>query len=164
MRACEQRVLQDAPGRGIDADGNLIDRCGRRVRFQIEQRQRAQGSHVANGRRQLQAADMNGLRHQPEAHAQDGGGAIAALEPCRQRLEQPREHERQRLEPLDRPFQIDRRFERFFRNRRHQRPRVVAARDRLPGEPLGSQAGRKIGGRQRRELAECFDTPRSKYR
>lgn len=90
---------------------------------------------------------------------QDGGATIAALETCRQRLEEARQHERQRLERVDRPLELERRVEALLGQRRHQRPRVVAARDRLPRQRAAPEPRRQIGRRQRRELAERAHAP-----
>ena len=98
-------------------------------------------------------------RDQPKLEVQDRRAAVAPLEARRQRLEQPRQHERQRLEPLDRPFELERRFEALLGQRRHERRRVLAARDRLPGQRVLPEPRRQIGGRQRRELAQRSDPP-----
>src|SRR5213079_2222986 len=49
-----------------------------------------------------------------------------------ERLQQPRQDERQRLERLDWPFEIERRFESLRGEGRNQRTDVLAARQRLP--------------------------------
>jgi len=85
--------------------------------------------------------------------------AVAPLEARRQRLEQTRQHERQRLEPLDRPLQLQRRLEPLLFEGRHQRPDIVAARDRLPDERLAAEPRREIPRRQRRQLAERLHAP-----
>ena len=54
MRPREKPVLQDAAWRRIDHDGDAIDGGGRRMRFEIEQRQRAERPHVADRRRQIE--------------------------------------------------------------------------------------------------------------
>jgi hypothetical protein len=50
----------------------------------------------------------------------------------RQRFHQPSEHERERLQTLDRPLEIDRLFETFFRNHRQERPWIFPTRKPLP--------------------------------
>ena len=90
---------------------------------------------------------------------QYGRAAIAPLEARGERLEQAREHERQRLESIDRPFQFDRRLEAFLRHVRHERPHVVAARDGLPDESRRAEPRGKIGRRKRGELAQSSETP-----
>ena len=57
-----------------------------------------------------------------------------------ERLHQPAEHERERLEPFDRPLEFERLLEPLLRRRRHERPRVLAARDALPARPPSAQA------------------------
>ena len=66
MRAREQRVLQHAARRRIDDDGDAIDRRGRRMGLQIEQRQRAQRAHVAHRRRQLEPPRVDLACDQPQ--------------------------------------------------------------------------------------------------
>lgn len=56
MRACKQGVLHDTARRWVDEDRHAIDRGRRRVRFEIEQQERAERPHVTNRRRQLQMA------------------------------------------------------------------------------------------------------------
>ena len=149
LRAREERVLQHAAGRRIDDDGDAIDAGARRMRFEIEQRQRAQRSHVAHRRRQLEPPRADLARHQPQQDVQHRGAAVAPFEARRQRLEQPRQHERQRLELLDRPFEIHRGFEPFFGDVGDQRTRVLTARNGLPDEPALTEPRRHIGGWKR---------------
>ena len=99
-----------------------------------------------------------------EPHVQDRRTAIAPLEPRRQRLEQPRQHERQRLEPVDRPVEIDRPVEALLRQIRYQRADVVAARERLPQEAVLTEPCGQIGGGQRGELTERVEAPGAKDR
>ena len=56
VRAREQRVLQHAPRRRIDEDGDLFDRRRRRMRFEIEQDERPERPDVAYRRGELEAA------------------------------------------------------------------------------------------------------------
>ena len=99
------------------------------LRFERQQRDRAQRLGIAHRRRQLQRLLVHGLVHQVQAHVQHGHAAIPAFEVRGQRLDQAPEHERQRLEALDRPFQIERLLEPLLRQRGHQRL-VVFARAR----------------------------------
>jgi hypothetical protein len=99
------------------------------------------------------------MRDEAQEHVQHRRPAIAALEARRQRFEQPREHERQRLEILDRPFQIERRFEALRVEHRHERPDVLAARDRLPRERRAAHPRDEIRGREGREITERPETP-----
>ena len=164
MRTREQRVLQHPARRRIDEDRDLIDRRRRRMRFEIEQRQRAQRADVAQRCGQLQMPLVQLTRDQPQRDVQRRRPAIARFETRRQRFEQTREHERQRFEPFDRPLEIERRVEPLLRERRHERPDVVAARDRLPEESLRSEARGEVGRRQRGELAKRLHTPTLKRR
>jgi hypothetical protein len=85
--------------------------------------------------------------------------AVLAFEPLAQRLEQPREHERQRLELVERPLELERLLEARGHTRRHQRARVFAARQPLPAHALLPQPRRQFGRRQRRHIAERAETP-----
>ena len=97
--------------------------------------------------------------HEAKRHVQRRRAAVAAFQPHRERFEQPREHERQRIEPFDRPLQFDRRLEAFVRERRHERADIRAARDHLPVETLWSEAGGEIGGGKRGEITERSEPP-----
>ena len=99
------------------------------------------------------------FRDQPQLEVEDGRAAIAAFETDRQRLEEPRQHERQRLEAFHRPFQLERGFEALFGQRRHERRRVLAARDRLPGQRMLAEARRQVGRRQRGKFPQRSDPP-----
>ena len=125
---------------------------------------------AASGRRASATAARGGARarsprHQPELHVQHGHAAVAALEADRQRLEQPREHERQRLEALDRPLEIHGRLEPLLR----QHPARAAGRRRLaPGPATAgparpSRADRSAGG-SAAQLAERPEPPALKRR
>ena len=133
--------------------------AGRRVRFEIEQRERAQHARVAHGRRQLDHPLVQIARDQRQRDAQDDGAPIATLEPIAQRIEQTRQHKRQRLEPLDRPFEIERLFELVG----HARPaRAAAFLRRAPIAASGGRVvrgGRRAHGRQRRKISERLETP-----
>ncbi len=97
-------------------------------------------------------------------HVQHGGAAIAPLETDGNGLEEPRQHERERLEAVNRPFELERRFESLFGHRGDERVAILTAGDRLPEEALLTKPGREIGGWKRREVAQRFETPRSKRR
>ena len=95
-------------GRGIDLDRHHVDRRGRGMGFQIEQQQRAQDARIAHRRRQLQQPRVRRPIGQPQRQMHRDRAAVRLLERGRQRIEQPGEHERQRLERVDRPFQLAR--------------------------------------------------------
>ena len=86
-------------------------------------------SRIGDGSCRRRACDL--ARDEPQLDVQDRRAAIAALEARRQRLEQPRQHERQRLEPLDRPFEI----ERALRTARRAASARAAARPRRARSP-----------------------------
>src|SRR6266581_458323 len=94
-----------------------------------------------------------------QADMQHRGAAIALLEMRRKRVHQPRQHERQRLEPLDGPFEIERLLEAFFRKRRHERRWILAAREALPGDTVFAEARRDVIRWQRREVSEGSQSP-----
>ena len=109
---------------------------------------------IAHGGRQLQHARMPRAIDEPQFEMDGRGAAIGALERRRQRLEQPREHERQRLQPVDRPLELDALEKARHIGIGHERTRIDSAR-----HPLKSDAGlpeprRQRPGRERRQLAE----------
>ena len=57
LRARVERVLHDAARRRIDDDGDAIDGRLDRVRLEVEERERAQRTHLAYRCRQFQAPD-----------------------------------------------------------------------------------------------------------
>ena len=84
-------------------------------------------------------------------------GAVLCVR--RQWLEQPPKYERQRLEPVDRPFEIEHLLESFLRHLGPQRPRILATREALPGCPAHAQSCSHTVNRQCRQLAQRADTP-----
>ena len=82
QRPCQQRELDDSAGRRIDGDDHAIDGRRRRMRFEIEQRQRPQRARVAHRRRQLQRSlvHLAASLLQMQADVQHRGTAIAPLE------------------------------------------------------------------------------------
>ncbi len=94
-----------------------------------------------------------------QSHVQHGRAAIALLQVRLERLHQTAEHERQRLELLDRPFELERLLESLFGHGRHQRTRVLSTRETLPVCVLTAKTCREIVGRQCREIAERSQTP-----
>src|SRR5262245_66321074 len=128
--------MRDAPGRGIELDRDDVDHHFARwgpatlptslraraaatrrfppalactswwICFEIEQEQRPQDARIAHRRRQLQQALMDAAIREAQVEMDRHGAAIGAFERGRQRIEQPREHERQRLELLDRPLEL----------------------------------------------------------
>ena len=151
-------------GRRIDGDDDAIDGAGGRMRFEIEQRQRPQRPRIAHRRRQLQRPFVHHARlacglDEEETHVQHGRAAIAALEMRFERLQQTAEHERQRLEPLDRPLEIERLLEALLGHGRHERSGILTAREPLPSHARLPETRGHIVGRQRREIAERAQTP-----
>ena len=136
QRTLEQRELQHAPGRRLDAHRDPVDPGTGWMRFEIEQRQRSQHAGIANGRRQLQAPHVRLARDQPQGGGEHGRRTAAPLEVRAHGVEQAPEHERQRLESFDGPLGIEVRLEGFLRHERHERPGIFAA-----GQPLQADAG-----------------------
>ncbi len=121
------------------------------MRLEIEEQQRAQHLRVTHRGRQLQQASVHRPIDEAQIEPQRRRPAIGALERGRQRVEQAREHERQRLELVDRPFQIDRLDESGHTGIRDERRQIDPRRQPLQHEaglphPLG-----EIGGRQSRQ-------------
>jgi len=100
---------------------------------------------------------------QAEGDVQCSGAAIAPFEPRRQRLEQPRQDERQRLGPFNGPLQLDRRLKTLVRTQRHQWSDVLPVREGVPHQPLLSKTRRQLVGWQRRQIAERFQSPPFEY-
>jgi len=159
QRPLEQRVLHDARGRRVHLDGDDVDPGRRRVRLEIEQQQCPQHTRVAHGRRQLQQPCVRRSIHQAQIQADRRRAAIGALEGERQRIEQPRQHERQRLQRVDGPLELHRLQEPRHAGIRHERRAVGAAREPLQREPFLPHPLRQIGRGQRGHLAETFQTP-----
>ncbi len=134
------------------------------MRFEIEQRERAERARVLHRRRQLQRAFVHRPRHQVQAHVEHGGAAAAAIEMRRQRLEQPAQDERQRLQAVDRPLEIERLLEALLRHCGQQRPRILASRQPLPPDARLPETGGDGIGRQLRDIAERPQSPLSECR
>ncbi len=71
-----------------------------------------------------------------ETHVQNRRAAAAPFEMRFERFEQTAEHEGQRLELIDRPFEIERLLEALFGNGRHQRSGILTAREPLPSHAV----------------------------
>lgn len=157
--ALQQRPLRDAAGRGIDEHADLVDAGWGRMRFEIEQDERAQDARVVKRGRQLELPDVHLARDETQPHVQRRGAAIVQPELRAQRLEQPGQEKGQRLEPFDRPFERQHRLEPLRLFRRHQRPRIFAARQPLQEQPLAAKPLEQRSRWQRDEIAERFEAP-----
>ena len=82
---------------------------------------------------------MHGAIDEPQIEMDGRGAAIGALERRRQRFEQARQHERQRLEPVDRPLELDALEETRHIRIGHERARVDSARHALQRDPRLSE-------------------------
>src|SRR3954464_5835997 len=134
------------------------------MRLEIEERERAQCPRVPNRRRQLQRSLVNGTcpvlaSDQVQPDVEYGRAAIALLEGPFERLHQPSEDERERLEPVDWPFEIERLLESLFGHRRHKWQRGFPRRDALPPRAGVAKPRRDIIGWQGREFAKGAKTP-----
>ena len=74
-------------------------------------------------------------------------------------IDHARHHERQRLEPLDRPLEHERRLERLVALVAHQRTQVLAARQPLPARPDRAHTRQHVGRGQACKLPERGDAP-----
>src|SRR5262245_55579662 len=99
-----------------------------------------------------------------QADVQHGCAPTAALEMRRQWLEQPPEYERQRLEPVDGPFEIERLLEPLLRHLGPQRPRILATCEALPACPTPAHPRSYAINGQRRQLTQRADTPTAEGR
>jgi hypothetical protein len=161
QRTREQRELHDAAGRGIDGNRDPIDSRVRGMRFEIEQRERPQRTRVAHRRRQLQRPFVHGACDQMQPDVQDRRAAIAPLEMRGQRLHETAKHERERLESLDRPVQLECLLEPLLGRCRHERPLVLPTRKALPLHARCSQPRGHFIRRQDSKLTERSKPPPS---
>ena len=158
-RPFEQRVLHDAAGRRIDFDGDDVDGGRRGVRLEVEQQQRPQHTRIAHRRRQAEGARVRRPVGEPQVQAQRHAAAIGCFERGGQRFEQPRKDERQRLQQLDRPFELERCDEPAHPGIGDERPRIDAARQALVGDAGRTEPRRQVGGGQCREFADRRQPP-----
>ena len=133
----QQRRLDDAAGHRLERHRQRVDAGRRRMRFEIEDNQRAQHPRVAHRHRQAEPPHVELAGDQAQRRLQRDRAEAVVIQPRAQRIDHPAERERQRLDRLDRPFEGARRLERLRLGGRHQRPRIPPARHRMPG-----QAGR----------------------
>ena len=85
--------------------------------------------------------------------------AIGPLERRRQRVEQPRQHERQRLERFDRPVEHVPLEKTGRRIGRHQPGRVLARRRLMQADARRSEPRVDVGARQTRDVPERPQSP-----
>ena len=135
--AFEQRALDDSRRRRFEQDRHAIDRIGNRLRLELEHEQRPERACVANRRGQFQPPRHDLARDERERKLNRRRAPVGLLERHRQRVEQARKHERERLQRVDRPFQIHRRLEPRSIHVRDERPVVSAAGDAVQHEPAG---------------------------
>ena len=142
-------------------DRHAIDRRRRRMRFEIEQRERAQHPRIAHGRRQLHRA----LVHVRASRAssldmQRHDAAIVAVRDARTTA-RTTARARTTTARARRSATRDRATPRTLSGDygRHQRPRVLAARPALPSQAILPEPGGQIGGRQRGQIAERAEAP-----
>ena len=90
---------------------------------------------IAHRRRQLQHARVHRPIDEPQIEPERRRAAIGALERDRQRIEQPRQHERQRLQRVDRPLELH-----PLDEARHVRDPARAARGSQPQRELLQRA------------------------
>ena len=81
----------------------------------------------------------------------------------RQRIEQPRQHERQRLQRVDRPLQLHPLDEARHVRIGHERPGIAPQRQLLQPHAVLPHARRQIAGVERRELSERRQPPAPRH-
>ena len=81
-------------------------------------------------------------------------GPIAPRQMRLERFHQTAEHERQRLEAVDGPLEIERLLEPLPGQRGHERTRILAARQPLPRDPFLPQTRRHLAGVERLEAGD----------
>jgi len=89
---------------------------------------------------------MHGFADQVQSNVQYGRAAAATIELGFQWIEEPTEHKRQRLQPLDGPFKIERLLEAFLLDDGKKRPRILTTGQTLPPhallpQPRGDSSG-----------------------
>ena len=129
------------------------------MRFEVEHEERPQHFGIAHGGRQLQHARMPRAIDEPQLQMDGRGAPVRTLERRGQRLEQPRQHERQRLQPVNRPFELDAFEEARHIGIGHERARIDSTRHALQGDAGLPQPCGQRPGRQRRQLAERRKPP-----
>ena len=99
------------------------------MRFEIQHQQRAQHARIAHGGWELQYTPVHGAIDEPEIQPQRRRAAIRSLERSRQRIEQPCQNERQRLQRVDRPLELHPLNEARNVRIRHERPGIQPQRE-----------------------------------
>ena len=89
---------------------------------------------------------MHGLGDQVQPDMQHGRATSATIELGFQWLQESSEYKRQRLQPLDGPFKIERLLETFLWSNGEKRPRILTARQALPPYALLSKPCSHGGG------------------
>ena len=87
----------------------------------------------------MQDSLVHRTRDEPQSHGHFGGAAIGALERHGQLIAQPAEHERQRLEPFDRIFELESLDESHSFADRHERHRIFATGSTMPSHAERSE-------------------------
>ena len=163
LRAFQQRPLHDAPGRRFHAHDHAVDGRGGRMRFQIQQDQRAQRFRIAHGRGQLQRARVGVASGEVQFGVQHRGAAVGAFESHRKRFQHAPQDERKWLQTFDGPFELERGVEGLVVDERHERRQVVATRGVLPARTERPQARRQFGRRQIGEHPQRADAPAAQH-
>src|SRR5678815_2072156 len=94
-----------------------------------------------------------------QAHVEDRRAAVTLLQVSLEPIHQAPEHERQRLELLDGPLEIERLLEPLFGYSGHQRTGVFPASQTLPVRLLTAEARGEIICGQCREIAKRSQAP-----
>ena len=147
--------------RDIDVHLDDIDARRRRMRLEVEQDERAQQPGVAHGRRQFQSPRVYGARGERQARTHDHGAAIGALERARERVAHARQHEGERLEPFDGPFEIEPLAKVARLGRGHERVDIVPAYGPMQSHARLAEPRVEIGTRQARHLTQRPQSPSS---
>ena len=102
---------------------------------------------------------MIGPGHQVQARRHGDGAAIGALECRRQRLALARENERERLETVDRPLEIQAVDEPLRVLDRHERRGVLAGSGLMETDSERAEPGVQIGAAKAREITQRAQAP-----
>ena len=131
--------------------------------LEIEQQQRAEHTWIPHRHRQRERPRIHRPIGEPELQVQRNRPAIGPLERLRQRIQQSREDERQRLEQLDRPLELARLDEPADAGIRHERSRIAASGQLLESTPFGPQSRRQRISRQRRQITQRGQAPAAEH-
>jgi hypothetical protein len=139
----------------FDGEPDMHDGRGRRMRRQIELQQLQKRFGIERRHGQPQRALMRGAGFQLQPQPQLIGGQAARGQAYRQPVDEPRQHEGQRLQQLHRILQLQLVFETERLGKRRQLALGFAARQLAQMETFRAEA---LGDAQRRQSGHVVET------